>query len=141
MTVWSDKISMVSPEERRKLCALGLAKLCGSGWQPVLKVWPAAVTSVVEVVFDVTCEDSTDDKLVVSSGRLGSPEHYELETEHVMRRQALAQQDPVHTVALRVFLGEQMKSLQQKVEAATIAALAQDLEEDCKKLLQEVTVN
>lgn len=141
VTVWSDKISMVSPEERRKLCALGLAKLCGSGWQPVLKVWPAAVTSVVEVVFDVTCEDSTDDKLVVSSGRLGSPEHYELETEHVMRRQALAQQDPVHTVALRSFLGDQMKSLQQKVEATTIAALAQDLEEDCKKLLQEVTVN
>lgn len=62
--VWSDKLPLVSPEERRKLCALGLAHLCGSGWPPVMKVWPAAVSAVVEVVYDVTLEDSTQDKLV-----------------------------------------------------------------------------
>lgn len=64
MSIWSDKLALTSPEERRKLCALGLAYLCGTGWPPVLKVWPHAVTAVAEVVFDVTMEDSTQDKLV-----------------------------------------------------------------------------
>nr|XP_053629143.1 importin-11-like [Cherax quadricarinatus] len=64
VSVWADKLTLVSPEERRKLCGLGLAHLCGSGWPPVLKVWPPAITAVVEVVFDVTVEDSTQDKLV-----------------------------------------------------------------------------
>ncbi|XP_066986451.1 importin-11 [Macrobrachium rosenbergii] len=140
VNVWSEKLSLVSPEERRKLCGLGLAYLCGSGWSPVLKVWPAAVTAVAEVVFDVTMEDSTDDKLVVNGGRLGSPEVYELETEHVLRRQAVAQEDPVHTTSLRVFLGQQMKRLQQSTDATTIMTLAQDLEDNCKNLLEEVTV-
>lgn len=63
-SVWSDKLALVSSEERRKLCALGLAYLCGSGWPPVMKVWPAAITAIVEVVYDVTVEDSTQDKLV-----------------------------------------------------------------------------
>lgn len=62
--LWADKLALVSPEERRKLCALGLAHLCGSGWPPVMKVWPSAITSIVEVVYDVTMEDSNQDKLV-----------------------------------------------------------------------------
>lgn len=63
-SIWADKLSLVSPEERRKLCALGLAHLCGSGWPPVMKVWPLAITAIVEVVYDVTLEDSDQDKLV-----------------------------------------------------------------------------
>lgn len=63
-SIWADKLALVSPEERRKLCALGLAHLCGSGWPPVMKVWPAAITAIVEVVYDVTMEDSDQDKLV-----------------------------------------------------------------------------
>ncbi|XP_071542893.1 importin-11-like [Panulirus ornatus] len=141
VNVWSDKIALVSPEERRKLCGLGLAYLCGSGWPPVLKGWPSAVNAVAEVVFDVTMEDSTQDKLVINGGRLGSPEPYELETEHVLRRQALAQRDPVHTTSLRVFLGQQMKRLQEMTDHNTILTLAQDLEENCRKLLEEVTVS
>ena len=63
-TIWADKLALVSPEERRKLCALGLAHLCGSGWPPVMKVWPSAISAIVEVVYDVTMEDSNQDKLV-----------------------------------------------------------------------------
>lgn len=63
-SIWADKLALVSPEERRKLCALGLAHLCGSGWSPVMKVWPSAITAIVEVVYDVTMEDSNQDKLV-----------------------------------------------------------------------------
>ncbi|KAK3886184.1 hypothetical protein Pcinc_009644 [Petrolisthes cinctipes] len=138
--VWSDKLPLVSPEERRKLCALGLAHLCGSGWPPVMKVWPAAVSAVVEVVYDVTLEDSTQDKLVVSgSGNVGSPEPLELETEHVCRRQRLAEGDPVHTTSLRDFLGNQMKRMKDTVDLATITTLAQDLDHNCRVLLQEVT--
>lgn len=140
VSIWSDKLALTSPEERRKLCALGLAYLCGTGWPPVLKVWPHAVTAVSEVVFDVTMEDSTQDKLVVIGGRLGSPEPFELETEHVVRRQAIAQEDPVHTISLRVFLGQQMKRLQQSTDVTTIMTLAQDLDDNCRKLLEEVTV-
>lgn len=139
-SIWADKLALVSPEERRKLCALGLAHLCGSGWPPVMKVWPAAITAIVEVVYDVTMEDSDQDKLVINGGRMGSPEPYELETEHVLRRQTVAQRDPVHTTSLRVFLGQQMKRLQESTNPATIMTLAQDLEENCRKVLEEVTV-
>uniref|UniRef100_A0A0P4WDI7 Importin N-terminal domain-containing protein n=1 Tax=Scylla olivacea TaxID=85551 RepID=A0A0P4WDI7_SCYOL len=139
-SVWSDKLALVSSEERRKLCALGLAYLCGSGWPPVMKVWPSAITAIVEVVYDVTMEDSTQDKLVINGGRMGSPEPYELETEHVLRRQAVAQRDPVHTTSLREFLGQQMKRLQESTSPAAIMTLAQDLEENCRKVLEEVTV-
>ncbi|XP_076047855.1 importin beta11 [Oratosquilla oratoria] len=139
VTVWSDNLSLVTPEERKKLCALGLAYLSGSGWPPVLKVWAQAVTAVAEVVFDVTLEDSTDDKLVVGGGRGGSPSSYEVETEHGARSKAMAQQDPVHTTSLRVFLGQQVMRLQQSQHPHTISTLAQDLEEDCKKLLTEIT--
>lgn len=71
---------------------------------------------------------------------MGSPEPYELETEHVLRRQSVAQRDPVHTTSLRVFLGQQMKRLQESTNPATIMTLAQDLEENCRKVLEEVTV-
>lgn len=64
MHVWSEKLSLVSPEERRKLCALGLARLCSKNWPPVLASWGAAITAIGEVIFDITVEDSTDDKLV-----------------------------------------------------------------------------
>ena len=50
--IWSEKLSLVSPDERRKLCALALSQLCSSPWAPVLRVWSSAITSVAEVIFD-----------------------------------------------------------------------------------------
>lgn len=68
LNIWSEKMNLVSPEERRKLCALGLAHVCGTNWPPVLQVWGSAITSIGEVIFDITLEDSTEDKLVGLSG-------------------------------------------------------------------------
>ncbi|MPC11626.1 hypothetical protein E2C01_004297 [Portunus trituberculatus] len=134
-SMWADKLALVSSEERRKLCALGLAYLCGSGWPPVMKVWPAAITAIVEVVYDVTVEDSTQDKLVINGGRMA---YVVLGTEHTMRQQAVEQRDPVYTTSLREFLGQQMKRLQESTSPATIMTLAQDLEEGCRKVLEEL---
>ena len=47
------------------------------------------------------------------------------ETAHVRRRQALAAEDPAHTVVLRQFLGQQMKRLQASTHPNAIVALVQ----------------
>lgn len=64
LTIWSEKMCVVSPEERRKLCALGLAHLCSKNCPPVVQVWGLAITSIGEVIFDITVEDTNEDKLV-----------------------------------------------------------------------------
>ena len=71
---------------------------------------------------------------------LESPNIYEqLEPEHIKRRQVLAQNDPVHTISLRVFLGQQLCSFQRLSDPSTVSSLYENLEDDCKKLLQEIT--
>ncbi|KAB7497155.1 Importin-11 [Armadillidium nasatum] len=138
LTIWSEKMCLVSPEERKKLCALGLAHLCSKNWPPVLQVWGLAITSIGEVIFDITVEDTNEDKLVLNGDETSS-EDYDRENEHTQRIQAISRQDPVHTTSLRTYLAQKLKVFESQVGVEAVSTLFETLEEDCKRLLREIT--
>lgn len=73
LRVWCSRLSVVTPDERRKLGALGLCRLIAVPLPAVLAVWGRAVETVIEVIYDVTNEDTNQDKLVRWHRRGGWP--------------------------------------------------------------------
>uniref|UniRef100_A0A2P2HZB5 Importin-11-like n=1 Tax=Hirondellea gigas TaxID=1518452 RepID=A0A2P2HZB5_9CRUS len=71
LRVWCSRMCLVTPDERRKLAALGLCRLVAVYHPAVLAVWGRAVEAIVEVVYDVINEDTNQDKLVISESDYG----------------------------------------------------------------------
>ncbi|XP_047739577.1 importin-11 [Hyalella azteca] len=72
LRVWCSRLSVVTPDERRKLAALGLCRLIAVHHPALLAVWSRAAEAIVEVIYDVTNEDTKQDKLVISDSDYGS---------------------------------------------------------------------
>ncbi|KAF2368697.1 Armadillo-type fold [Trinorchestia longiramus] len=71
LRIWCCRLSVVTPDERRKLAALGLCRLIAVCHPTVLAVWARAAEAIVEVIYDVTNEDTKQDKLVISESDYG----------------------------------------------------------------------
>lgn len=78
-------------------------------------------------------------KVLNNGGEETSSEDYERENEHTQRIQAISRQDPVHTTSLRTYLAQKLKVFESQVGVEAVSTLFQTLEEDCKRLLREIT--
>lgn len=63
----------------------------------------------------------------------------QLYTEHCKRRNDLARIDPVHTIALRQFLGKALFEFQRVTPAETLTQLMKNMSQDAKNMVQDIT--
>lgn len=112
LRIWVENFDMISQAERRKLSALALASLLTSNSRIVQGRIPDMMYSIVEVLHDV-CREENDtliDYLVIGTVEdLGD----EYETEHDKRKRKISQEDPVHSVSLKEFVGSQIRGCEQ----------------------------
>ncbi|XP_046626086.1 importin-11 [Neodiprion virginianus] len=142
VSIWVNRMPLVSQLERRKLLALGLCSLLGADSPPcVLQHFPRMVSNIVEALNDITKIDDMGcpiDSLMISDQP--SPSQYEdvdYETEHEQRRRRLAFGDPVHSVSLQDTLQAQLIALRRFVGESQFDQMMLTLNSDTDQQLKE----
>lgn len=139
LNIWVENFDMISQAERRKLSALALTSLLTSNNSTVQHRIPDMMYAIVEVLHDVCREenDSLIDYLVIGTVEdLGD----ELETEHDRRKRKISQEDPVHSVSLKEFIGNQIQRCEQINGTEKFQQLMSHIDDEVQQQLQNFLV-